>query len=129
MVKAFAAGDRVYVRTQQVWQILTAHVMMEQGNLTYGELATWMGHKKQAARTLAPHLGLLANFCIENNLPCLNTIVVGKASGEPGHAVLMRPGTTVEQEQQAVLEFDWFSVRTPTTGALRKVWDGPSDSD
>jgi hypothetical protein len=43
-IRRYSHGDRVYVRAQQVWMILAAHVMNTSGKfsdrlLTYGDLA------------------------------------------------------------------------------------------
>lgn len=53
----------------------------------------------------------------------LNVIVVNQTTGLPGDHVVLRDGFTVPQEQREVLKYDWFSVRVPTTGTFRQVWE------
>lgn len=97
--------------------------MRPRETITYGEVADLMGYDSRAGHTLGRHLGVLGWYCLENELPMLNAIVVGKASGEPGDEVLLAKGKTVAKSQKAVYDFDWFSVRPPSTGALRKVYE------
>lgn len=127
--KQFSKGDRVYVQAQQVWLILAAHVMQAPRRvarpplITYGEVAERMGMDRRAGHTLGRQLGIVANFCISNNLPPLNVIVVNQTSHMPGDDVIYRKSRKIPDEQRAVYDFDWFSVRIPTTGTFRKVWE------
>lgn len=132
IAKKFARGDRVYVGALQAWQILTAFVMFgRQGSslgaktMSYGDLARAMGYEDaRAGHTLSRQLGIVARFCIANDLPPLNAIVVVEATGAPGEEVLLREGqTSWRKEQKAVAAHDWFAIRPPTTGTLRKIWE------
>jgi hypothetical protein len=132
-VKSFQRGDRLYVQAQQIWLILVAFAMYAprkpggRATITYGELALRMGHEDpRAGHTLGRQLGIVGEFCIGNNLPALNVIVVGQATGQPGEHVVLREGFTVAQEQRDVLKHNWFSVRVPTTGTFRQVWESMS---
>ena len=124
-------GDRVYVQAQQIWLILVAFAMKDRGpndpkTMTYGELANAMGYPDaRAGHTLGRQLGIVAKYCIDNDLPPLNAIVVTQ-QGSPGDEVMLRDGRTVKQEQRAVLGEDWFSLRVPTTGTFRQVWEEAS---
>lgn len=126
-LRRFARGDAVHVRAQQIWLILVAHVMLSKRNprapytMTYGDLAEAMGMDRRAGITLARTLGLVGTCCVENDLPALNCIVVNESTDAPGDHVLTRPGKTWKQEQADIMRFDWFSVRVPTTGTLRKI--------
>lgn len=128
-VKRFGKGDRVYVQAQQIWMILIAHVMQTPKKMarppliTYGAVAELMGMDRRAGHTLARQLGIIANYCIPNGLPPLNVIVVNQTSNMPGDDVIYRKGKKIPDEQRAVYDFDWFSVRVPTTGTFRKVWE------
>lgn len=92
--------------------------------MTYGDLALAMGHADaRAGHTLGRQLGIVGRFCVENDLPPLNVIVVNKETEAPGSEVVLRDGRTVREEQLAVLKEDWFSIRVPTTGTFRQVWE------
>jgi hypothetical protein len=124
-IKTFDAGDRIYVRAQQVWLILVAFVMSRQEGtprtLTYGDLAEKMGYDRRAGVGLGRGpLGIVGEYCLLNNLPTMNSIVVNN-TGFPGDHVLLRGGYTVAQEQEETLGANWFQFRVPTTGTFRKV--------
>jgi hypothetical protein len=127
-IRRFRTGDRVYVRAQQVWLILVAHVMStrdeddEDRFLTYGELAERMGEDRRASIGLGRELGIVGLYCIENRLPALNCIVVSAADRKPGYGVLTRENKNWKQEAREALRTDWFGFRAPSTGTLRKVW-------
>ncbi|HXP04322.1 MAG TPA: hypothetical protein VN808_09390 [Stellaceae bacterium] len=125
--KRFAPGGRVYVQAQQVWLILVAFVMRRQigdpETITYGDLALKMGYStRKAAIMLGRPLGIIAEYCRINQLSMLNTIVVD-TTGVPGSGVILSKGHTLRQDQADVYKMDWFSVRVPTTGTFRKVWE------
>ena len=129
-LREYVRGDRVYVTAQQLWSILTGFVMWEQekGNksrITYGELALKAGYPDaRAGHMLGRQLGIIGNFCLQNNLPALNSIVVTQHSGRPGDEVVHATNRTILEEQKAVLKFGWYFVAVPTTGMLRKIWQG-----
>lgn len=126
-VKRFERGDRLYVQAQQVWLILVSfamHATRKMATMTYGDLALAMGHDNaRAGHTLARQLGIVGRYCIENDLPPLNVLVVNQQTNVPGSEVVLRQGRSVREEQKAVLREDWFSVRVPTTGTFRQVWE------
>lgn len=132
--KYYQKGDALYVQAQQIWSILIGFVMMKKypvGDhraanfydlITYSELADLMG-RPGAQRTLSRQLGIVGHYCVMNDLPPLNIIVVNKDSELPGDGAVLRKGRTVAEEMGAVGAFNWFDVRPPTVGALRKVYD------
>ena len=128
--KRFSRGDRVYVQAQQIWLILMAFAMTKKPpsqpkTMTYGELALTMGYDDtRAGHTLGRQLGIVGQYCVQNDLPPLNVIVVNQETGMPGDEVVLRPGRFVKEEQKAVLTEDWFTVRVPTTGTFRQIWEG-----
>lgn len=118
----------MYVQAQQIWVILIARVMADgpsrSKHMTYGELALAMGYPDtRAGHTLGRQLGIVGNYCVANDLPPLNVIVVNQETKVPGDEVVLRKGRTVKEEQKAVLKENWFSVRVPTTGTFRQVWE------
>ena len=128
-IKRYGESERVHVRAQQIWLILVAWVM-EHGSqrhqpepITYGDLAEKMGLDRRAGRTLARPLGLVGQLCLANQLPALNAIVVNEQSGRPGHAVVVSEDRSPKEEQRLVFAFNWYSVRMPTPGMFRDVWE------
>jgi hypothetical protein len=98
--------------------------MYERKVIEYGKLAKMMVFRDaRAGHTLGRHLGIVGAYCVLNDLPPLNAIVVTAATGLPGPDVVLRQGRTPQHEIAAVLKEDWFQYRVPTTGTLRKVWD------
>ncbi|NHB91235.1 MGMT family protein [Photorhabdus cinerea] len=127
-IKKFERGDRLYVQAQQIWLILVAFVEHNKSNglstITYGELAEQMGHSsRQAGRTLGRQLGIIGNLCLLNDLPPLNSIVVNQQTKAPGSEVVISPSGSVDIDQQAVFQTNWFEFRVPTTGTFRTVWE------
>jgi hypothetical protein len=127
-LRRYALGDRVYVTAQQLWLILTGFVMWDSTpnrdkRITYGQLALKAGYSSaQAGHMLGRQLGIVGNFCLQNDLPALNAIVVTQHTGMPGDEVVRRHDRSVPEEQNAVLNYNWYLVAAPTTGMLRKVW-------
>ena len=129
-IRRYDIGDRLYVQAQRIWLILVAFVKSptrkssDPKTITYGEVAELMGYPdKRAGHMLGRQLGIVGQYCKLNDLPALNSIVVNQMTGVPGEDVLLRDGRTVKEEQRAVMAEDWFALRMPTTGTLRKVWD------
>jgi hypothetical protein len=129
-IKRYDQGDRVYVQAQRIWLILVAFAKSplrradDPTTITYGNLAELMGHSdRRAGHMLGRQLGIIGEYCKQNDLPTLNSIVVTQTTGVPGDDVVLRAGHTVSDEQRGVMEEDWFALRVPSTGTLRKVWE------
>lgn len=125
-------NERIFVQAQQIWLILVS--MVENSKPTYdakfpflvpyGRVALAMGYDtKQAGRAIGRQLGIVGMYCKMNDMPPINVIVVTQETREPGDEVLVRDGRSVKQEQSAVMEEDWYSIRVPTVGTFRKVWE------
>jgi hypothetical protein len=128
-IRRYGAGDRLHIQAQQIWLILAAFVSgptrkpTDEKTMTYGELAELMGYSdRRAGHTLSRQLGIIGQYCLLNELPALNAIVVTQNTGVPGDEVVLSDGRTVKQEQKAVMAQDWLQLGVPTTGTLRKVW-------
>jgi hypothetical protein len=135
-MRTFAKGDRIPLRVQQVWTILTAHAMLKPdgqneagagwsgwgpGIVTYGDLAKQMGYDPKAAVVLAKHLGVIGYYCQENDLPPLNSIAVNSETGVPGYGVVETEG--FERDQKSVHKTDWFAIKTPSVKSFRDVYE------
>jgi hypothetical protein len=118
------SGVRIWDQAELAWTILVAVAMMERFSgkrtITYGDLAEMMGYDRKAGITLSRCLDLVGQMCLKNRLPPLNVLVVG-AHGQPGPEVILRPGSSVEADQAAVLQEDWFSWRAPVAGSFRSL--------
>ncbi len=134
--KFYAPGDRLYVQAQRIWMILTGFMMQHADRasgmpptISYGDLALKMGAADpRAGHTLGRQLGIVGEFCLRNGLPALNAIVVNQQTRQPGAEVVLQAGNSVRAEQRAVAEYDWYTVRPPTTGTLRQIWEETSAS-
>jgi hypothetical protein len=133
-LRRFKKGDRVYVQAQQVWLVLTSFVMRSDRNprrptlITYGDLAEAMGMSRRSGITLVRQLGIVGHLCVLNDLPTLNSIVINDVTNKPGDHVVTRRGKTYQQEQAEVMKENWYGIRVPTTGTLRKVWEANQEA-
>lgn len=127
-LRTYRLGDRVHITAQQLWNILVGFVMWDprQGSekrITYGDLALRAGYPDaRAGHLLGRQLGIIGNFCLQNDLPALNSIVVTKHTGVPGDEVVHSTGNSIFEEQQKVIDYNWHLIAVPTTGMLREVW-------
>ncbi|MCJ8191189.1 hypothetical protein [Sphingomicrobium aestuariivivum] len=129
-VAFYGDGDRIWAQAQQIWQILVGLVTTnqiegtpEKSKITYGRLAGVMGKPTQAGRTLTRQLWMIGEYCRYNDLPTLNTIVVNKETGLPGHDVVLNSGNSIATELSNVADYNWASVRQPTISTFRDVWE------
>jgi hypothetical protein len=132
-LKHFVKGDRIHVQAQQIWLILVSHIESSKLSnprprwvqpITYSEVASRMKREEpNAGLFLSRQLGILGNLCLENGLPPINCIVVNKSTRVPGSEVVLTGDDSLDDDQKAVFSYDWFSVRVPTTGMLRSVWE------
>ena len=84
-MKLFNPSSKHPARAVQAWQILVGKAMNRQ-TITYLELSRLM-YKKDAQGVLDKILGHIAYYCIDNKLPALTSIVVGKGRGTPGRDI------------------------------------------
>ena len=115
-------------RAQQIWSIVGSFstykcrgVLNRPGIITYREVTDQMGYPPGAARTIDKPLGKIARYCLYYDLPLLNTVVVNMDSGEPGHDVVLKDGYTLEELQEEVFSFNWFSSAVPSIKRLKKA--------
>ena len=115
-MKRFNPSSKHPDRAVQAWQILIGAAMHRQ-TLTYEGLSVLM-YQKEAAGVLNSVLGHVAFFCIENNLPPLTAIVVGKNSGTPGDEIPVSPAT-MDADRERVYTTDWYDIYPPSAEALQ----------
>ena len=107
-------------RAVQAWQILVGKAMNRQ-TITYLELSQLMYHK-DAAGVLDQILGHIAFYCIDNELPPLTSIVVGKGRGTPGEDIPVDV-SQIDTQREKVYECDWYDVYPPSKSDLKSVFD------
>jgi hypothetical protein len=125
-LESYPRPATIYSQAHQMWPILCGWVCFEcqgkakrKGIITYGELATYMGYSPNAGRTLGRALGLISNFCKENDLPRLNSIVVDYETRLPGDGIPEDFAGSIEDMQEEVFRQNWFDLIPPTRRAIR----------
>ncbi|MBK7954398.1 MAG: hypothetical protein IPK02_10785 [Candidatus Accumulibacter sp.] len=106
-MKKFNPSSKHPDRAVQAWQILVSAAMHRQ-TLTYEGLSVLM-YQRKAAGVLDRVLGHIAFYCIENKLPALTSIVVGKNRGTPGEDIPLDPAT-LDAEREKVYSTDWYDI-------------------
>ena len=117
MVKHFADNSTRPTRALQAWLILIGQARIRQ-TLTYGALDKLMSFGFPFA--LGPILDYIFWYCRINQLPPLALIVVSKETGKPGEWEGMDRIADAPRNQ-AVFDFDWYSLVPPTPEELRKL--------
>lgn len=102
-------------RAVQAWQILVGKAMSRQ-TVTYSGLSRLM-YQKEAGGVLGQILGYIAFYCIDNKLPALTLIVVGKGRGTPGSDMPL-DASQFDTQREKVYEYDWFNIYPPTKDEL-----------
>src|SRR5260370_1301967 len=102
-------------RAVQAWQILVGKAMSRQ-TLTYEGLSVLM-YGKRAAGVMDRILGHIAFYCIDEGLPPLTSIVVGKRRGRPGDDIPI-DATTIDQQREGVYRHNWYDVYPPSEDEL-----------
>jgi len=85
---------------------------MNRQTVTY-ELLSKQMFGKQAAGVLAQILGHIAFYCIDNKIPPLTDIVVGKWPGKPGHRIPINPDR-IDDLRESVFRRDWYDIYPPS---------------
>lgn len=74
-------------------------------------------YRRRAQGVLDRVLGHIAFYCIDEKLPALTSIVVGKKRGTPGADIPMDL-TQRDTERERVYATDWFDIYPPTSAEL-----------
>ncbi|WP_323144857.1 hypothetical protein [Massilia phyllosphaerae] len=102
-------------RALQAWVILVGAAMNRQ-TLTYEGLSVKM-YKKKAVGVLDKILGHIAFYCIEQGLPPLTSIVVGKGRSTPGQDIPLDT-KALDGARERVYSYDWYDEYPPTEQEL-----------
>jgi hypothetical protein len=119
-MKTFNPSSPHPARAVQAWQILIGKAMNRQ-TATYEGLSRLM-YQKDAQGVLDRILGHIAYYCIENKLPPLTSIIVGKGRGTPGRDIpidLMK----VDGEREKVYDYDWYNIYPPSEDDLQAAFE------
>jgi hypothetical protein len=111
----FNPSSKHPVRALQAWIILAGAAMNRQ-TLTYEGLSVLM-YRRKAAGVLDKILGHVAFYCIEQGLPPLTSIVVGKGRGTPGQDIPLE-ATALDGARERVYAYDWYDEYPPTAEDL-----------
>src|SRR5579863_1704266 len=102
-------------RAVQAWQILIGMAKNRQATTYLGLSQLMFG--KDAAGVLAQIMGHIAFYCIDNDLPPLTSLVVGKGRGVPGEEIPIDPAT-IDQRREEVYGRVWYDVYPPSEEEL-----------
>lgn len=111
----FNPSSKHPARAAQAWVILVSAAMNRQ-TLTYLGLSQLM-YRRNAAGVLDKILGHVAFYCIEEGLPPLTSIVVGKARGTPGQDIPLDVAS-LDSARERVYAYDWYNEYPPTEEQL-----------
>jgi hypothetical protein len=118
-MKSFNPSSPHPARAVQAWQILVGMAMRRQ-TTTYESLSGLM-YGKKAQGVLDRILGHIAFYCIDNGLPALTSIGVGKGRGTPGDDIPLDI-STVDKERERVYKHDWYDTYPPSEVELKAVY-------
>ena len=118
-MKKFNPSSKHPERAVQAWQILVSGAMNRQ-TLTYKGLAVFM-YGREAAGVLDKILGHIALYCIDNKLPPLTSIVVGKGRGTPGQDIPIDL-CELNREREKVYARNWYDIYPPSAEELHESY-------
>lgn len=95
-----------------VWPLLT-EAAAQGKTLTYGEIAPKI---QTNPLSVGRALGPIQDYCLQNHLPPLTAIVIGKISNEPGTGFIAWDIEDVSTAHAKVFEFQWANVDNPFAG-------------
>jgi len=116
MINRFSQNPTRALRAQQIYHILVG-CAYDRKTLTYGMVADLLGYG--GAGVLGQTLGYIRSWCIENDLPEINELVVGQESGIPGDGLDQLTDWNSRREQ--IYATDWFDIIPPTGAEIDAV--------
>jgi hypothetical protein len=102
-------------RAVHAWLVL-ANSAMNRQTLTYEGLAQLM-YRRKAQGVLDRILGHIAFYCIDEDLPPLTSIAVGKKRGAPGADIPINLAQ-LDTERERVYATDWYNIYPPSADEL-----------
>jgi len=116
MVKRYGRRDKHEMRAQQIWPILISLAHNRQ-IITYKRLAYLVGIGGPGVLGKGP-LDRIANYCIQNDLPPLTSLVVNEKTGLPGNGIPVKKAAT---QREVVFNNPWFKIVAPTPDQLHEA--------
>ena len=111
---------RAFHATEPAWALRAYLVLIgcaaRHETVTYEQLARRI--KRGASNLLAKPLELVTQWCQQNSLPALSSLVVDYATALPAPGFTGVPWSEIRHEQERVWQFDWFSIFPPTIEEL-----------
>src|SRR2546423_12224666 len=108
-------------RAQQLWSILALAATNRQ-ILTYDIVAKITGVVRPS---IGDFLRPIQQFCTENTLPALTSIVVSEESGIPGEGFIA--AENVPAAQAKVFQHNWLEMPAPTAEQLADAYSRAPD--
>jgi putative restriction endonuclease len=115
------------------WDVLI-QVSKNKELIRYNQLGSQIGIHHRAVRFV---LGLIQNYCLENQLPPL-TILVVNDSGLPGEGFIAWDVDNIDQGLQQVYDYNWSNIENPFNYAkdglteneiINELLDNPDNSE
>ena len=108
-------------RAQQMWSLLTLAAISRQ-ILTYELIARITGVVRPS---IGDFLRPIQQYCVENQLPALTSLVVGEQSGIPGDGFIAAPDVPAAQAE--VFRHSWLQTKAPTAEQLEAAYSRAPD--
>lgn len=109
-------------RAQQLWSVLVLAAKNRQV-LTYDLVGKACG---VPAAALGDYLRPIQQYCVENRMPPLTSLVVSKESGMPGSG--FSSDGDVPFAQNEVFNWDWLSKQAPNEDELATAYKNAPDA-
>ncbi|MEJ3634962.1 hypothetical protein, partial [Vibrio vulnificus] len=109
-------------RAQQLWSLLVVSATSRQV-LTYDLVAKATGVVRPS---IGDFLRPIQQYCTENNLPPLTSLVVSELTGLPGEGFIA--ASDVPLTHVRVFQFDWLNTRAPTEEQLADSYTRAPDA-
>lgn len=105
--------NKLHARAVQIYAILISAAHNRQ-TLTYGMVADLLDYK--GAGVLDRQLGLIMNWCADNDLPPLTVLVVNSETGLPGEGLVRI--NELHSDRELVFNYSWFALVPPSIDEL-----------
>lgn len=98
-----------YERAAQAWPFLIKSAQKRQ-IITYGQLAAQMDLHPSVCRFF---LGIIQDYCKENNIPPLQALVVNQRTGVPGDGYRATGRVNMDSVYENVFAYPWGKMKNP----------------
>lgn len=109
-------------RAQQLWSLLALSAQSNQ-ILTYDIVAKFTGVVRPS---IGEFLRPIQQYCTENNLPPLTSLIVSEQTGLPGEGFIAAEDVPLAHIE--VFNRDWLNVRAPNEEQLAEAYSRAPDA-